>query len=93
MRIIHGTVAHFSYTELEQATIKFSDANLIGVGGCSYVYRGLLKDGQTVAVKRLQTSKGLDSDSEFFKEVYAYLFSNLPNALSMISSLACLFRF
>ncbi|CAO2812987.1 unnamed protein product [Amaranthus hypochondriacus] len=69
MRVIHGTVAHFAYTELEQATNKFSDANLIGVGGCSYVYRGLLKDGRTVAVKRLKTSKGLDSDSEFFKEV------------------------
>ncbi|XP_010689089.2 receptor-like serine/threonine-protein kinase NCRK isoform X1 [Beta vulgaris subsp. vulgaris] len=69
MRIIHGAVTHFTYSELEHATNKFSHDNLIGVGGWSYVYRGHLKDGRTVAVKRLKASKGPDSDSEFFKEV------------------------
>lgn len=69
LRTFHGTVTQFTYSELEQATNKFSHDNLIGVGGCSYVYRGHLKDGRTVAVKRLKASKGLDSDSEFFKEV------------------------
>ncbi|KAL2938402.1 Receptor-like serine/threonine-protein kinase NCRK [Bienertia sinuspersici] len=68
-RIIHGTVTQFTYSELEHATNKFSHSNLIGVGGCSYVYRGHLKDGRTVAVKRLKSSNGLNSDSEFFKEV------------------------
>lgn len=67
--IIHGTVIHFHYSELERATNKFSDSNLIGVGGSSHVYRGHLKDGRTVAVKRLETSKGLNSDAEFLKEV------------------------
>ncbi|XP_021732346.1 receptor-like serine/threonine-protein kinase NCRK [Chenopodium quinoa] len=69
MKIIHGTVTHFTYSELEHATNKFSHDNLIGVGGCSYVYRGHLKDGRTIAVKRFKASKGLDSDFEFFKEV------------------------
>lgn len=41
---------------------KFSHDNLIGFRGCSYVYRGHLKDGRTVAVKRLKASKGLASD-------------------------------
>ena len=67
--IVHGTVIHFQYSELEHATNKFSDANLIGVGGSSHVYRGHLEDGRIVAVKRLKTSEGLDSDSEFLKEV------------------------
>ncbi|XP_021864888.1 receptor-like serine/threonine-protein kinase NCRK isoform X1 [Spinacia oleracea] len=69
MRIINGTATHFTYSELEHATNKFSHDNLIGVGGCSYVYRGHLKDGRTVAVKRLKAFKGLDSDTEFCKEV------------------------
>lgn len=69
MGIVHGTVIQFQYSELEHATNKFSVANLIGVGGSSHVYRGHLKDGRIVAVKRLKTSEGLDSESEFLKEV------------------------
>ncbi|KAK9664042.1 hypothetical protein RND81_14G015800 [Saponaria officinalis] len=64
-----GAAFRFPYFQLEQATNKFSEANLIGVGGSSLVYRGFLQDGKTIAVKRLKTSKETDSDSEFFKEV------------------------
>ncbi|KAK9676686.1 hypothetical protein RND81_11G093500 [Saponaria officinalis] len=66
---ICGAVIHFPYYELEQATNKFSDANVIGVGGSSHVYQGRLVDGRTLAVKRLKTSAGMDSDYEFFREV------------------------
>ncbi|XP_074307814.1 receptor-like serine/threonine-protein kinase NCRK isoform X1 [Silene latifolia] len=66
---ICGAVIHFPYFELEQATNKFSDAKLIGVGGSSHVYSGHLIDGRTIAVKRLKASNELDSDSEFFREV------------------------
>ncbi|KAJ8751346.1 hypothetical protein K2173_016537 [Erythroxylum novogranatense] len=67
--IIHGTVINFSYSELEYATDKFSHSNLIGLGGSSYVYRGMLKDGRTVAVKRLKAQEGPDVDSVFLTEV------------------------
>ncbi|KAJ6765526.1 RECEPTOR-LIKE SERINE/THREONINE-PROTEIN KINASE NCRK ISOFORM X1 [Salix purpurea] len=65
-KIIHGTLICFAYSELEHATNKFSHSNLIGLGGSSYVYRGQLKDGTTVAVKRLKAQGGPDADLLFF---------------------------
>ncbi|KAL5998646.1 hypothetical protein ACLOJK_009589 [Asimina triloba] len=59
----------FSYFELEQATNKFSKSNLIGLGGSSNVYRGHLKDGRIVAVKRLKVKGGPSADSEFLTEI------------------------
>lgn len=64
-----GAIIQFSYFELENATNKFSNSNLIGLGGSSYVYRGQLKDGSILAVKRLKTQKGPDMDSVFLTEI------------------------
>ncbi|KAB2038649.1 hypothetical protein ERO13_D03G136300v2 [Gossypium hirsutum] len=64
-----GTICQFAYSELENATNKFSNSNLIGLGGSSYVYRGQLKDGRIVAVKRLKIQGGPDADSIFSTEV------------------------
>ncbi|XP_031285096.1 receptor-like serine/threonine-protein kinase NCRK isoform X2 [Pistacia vera] len=66
---IRGTIIQFSYSELLHATDKFSNSNLIGHGGSSYVYRGQLKDGRIVAVKRFKTQGGPDADSVFSTEV------------------------
>jgi hypothetical protein len=54
---------------LEEATGKFSDEHLIGVGGSSKVYRGQLSDGKVVAVKKLRPLGGADEDFEFLSEV------------------------
>ncbi|KAE8674587.1 Receptor-like serine/threonine-protein kinase NCRK [Hibiscus syriacus] len=68
--IVLGTICQFAYSELENATNKFSNSNLIGFGGSSYVYRGQLKDGRIVAVKRLKIQGGgTDADSIFSTEV------------------------
>ncbi|XP_073102761.1 receptor-like serine/threonine-protein kinase NCRK isoform X2 [Elaeis guineensis] len=64
-----GAIVQFSYVELEQATNKFSSANLIGIGGSSNVYRGHLKDGRVVAVKRLRSLGWPEADSEFLSEI------------------------
>ncbi|KAK8707774.1 hypothetical protein V6N13_058826 [Hibiscus sabdariffa] len=65
-----GTICQFAYSELENATNKFSNSNLIGFGGSSYVYQGQLKDGRIVAVKRLKIQGGdPDADSIFSTEV------------------------
>lgn len=66
---IHGTICQFPYVELEYATNSFSDANLIGLGGSSYVYRGQLRSGRIVAIKRLTDHGGPDADSVFLTEV------------------------
>nr|AAT39269.1 putative receptor-like protein kinase [Oryza sativa Japonica Group]AAT85182.1 hypothetical protein [Oryza sativa Japonica Group] len=44
---------HFAYEELEEATDGFSDARELGDGGFGTVYKGELRDGRVVAVKRL----------------------------------------
>ncbi|XP_044447261.1 receptor-like serine/threonine-protein kinase NCRK [Triticum aestivum] len=64
-----GVVLRFSYAELDQATGKFSDEQLIGVGGTSKVYRGQLADGKVVAVKKLRPLGGADEDYEFLSEI------------------------
>ncbi|CAM0146349.1 unnamed protein product [Urochloa decumbens] len=64
-----GVIIRFSYAELEEATGKFSDENLIGVGGSSKVYRGQLTDGKIVAVKKLRPLGGADEDLEFLSEI------------------------
>lgn len=58
----------FTYTELEQATSGFSQANFLAEGGFGSVHRGVLPDGQVIAVKqyKLASSQG---DREFCSEV------------------------
>ncbi|KNA04508.1 hypothetical protein SOVF_199030 isoform A, partial [Spinacia oleracea] len=58
----------FTYEELEVATNGFSNDNLLAQGGFGIVYRGVLMDGQVVAVKQL---KFVDSqgDTDFCREV------------------------
>lgn len=63
--LISGPLTNFSYSELSLATAKFTER--IGGGGFGTVYKGVLKDGTMVAVKRLETTgQGID---EFVAEV------------------------
>ncbi|KAL0872868.1 hypothetical protein Bca101_022573 [Brassica carinata] len=62
------TTRIFSSRELEKATESFSENRVLGQGGQGTVYKGMLVDGKTVAVKK---SKVLDEDKlqEFINEV------------------------
>ncbi|KAI3525369.1 hypothetical protein L1887_04116 [Cichorium endivia] len=60
----------FSLSELEIATNRFSGENVIGEGGYGIVYRGVLQDGSTVAVKNLLDDRG-QAEKEFKVEVEA----------------------
>ncbi|KAK6911242.1 Serine-threonine/tyrosine-protein kinase, catalytic domain [Dillenia turbinata] len=58
----------FSYKELEMATNGFSSKNFLAEGGYGPVYKGVLSDGQAVAVKqhKMLSAQGA---SEFCSEV------------------------
>ncbi|RDX57819.1 putative receptor-like protein kinase, partial [Mucuna pruriens] len=58
----------FHISELERATNKFSQKNMVGQGGDGVVYKGTLSDGTAVAVKEIfdLDTKG---DEEFCYEV------------------------
>uniref|UniRef100_A0A6N2MHG3 non-specific serine/threonine protein kinase n=1 Tax=Salix viminalis TaxID=40686 RepID=A0A6N2MHG3_SALVM len=58
----------FSFEELDEATEGFSDDNFLAEGGFSNVYRGVLRDGQVVAVKLLKNA-GSQADADFCREV------------------------
>ncbi|XP_050366512.1 inactive protein kinase SELMODRAFT_444075-like [Argentina anserina] len=58
----------FSYQELEEATNVFSYGNFLAEGGFGVVHRGVLRDGQVVAVKQLKFG-GSQADADFCREV------------------------
>ncbi|KAJ9158890.1 hypothetical protein P3X46_024434 [Hevea brasiliensis] len=62
--------------DLEKATENFSQKNFIGRGGFGFVYKGILSDGTTVAVKRIIESD-FQGDAEFCNEVE--IISNLKH--------------
>ncbi|KAL0383933.1 UNVERIFIED_CONTAM: Cysteine-rich receptor-like protein kinase [Sesamum radiatum] len=57
----------FDHDVLKVSTSEFSSGNLIGKGGCNSVYKGILPEGKTIAVKLLQSSK--EAWKDFIQEV------------------------
>ncbi|CAN6724401.1 unnamed protein product [Malus baccata var. baccata] len=58
----------FSYDELKKCTNNFSDSNEIGSGSYGKVYRGMLSDGQVIAIKRAQQGS-MQGGVEFTTEI------------------------
>ncbi|KAI9109473.1 hypothetical protein K1719_019527 [Acacia pycnantha] len=73
----------FSYAELELATGGFSQANFLAEGGFGSVHRGVLPDGQVIAVKqhKLASSQG---DLEFCSEVEVLSCAQHRNVVMLI---------
>ncbi|GJN15373.1 hypothetical protein PR202_gb02281 [Eleusine coracana subsp. coracana] len=73
----------FSYAELELATGGFSQANFLAEGGYGSVHRGVLPDGQAIAVKqhKLASSQG---DVEFCSEVEVLSCAQHRNVVMLI---------
>ncbi|TVU49691.1 hypothetical protein EJB05_01017, partial [Eragrostis curvula] len=59
----------FTKEELDEATNKFDERHVLGKGGNGTVYRGELKDGRTVAIKRCKVADDERQRREFGKEV------------------------
>ncbi|XP_028767792.1 cysteine-rich receptor-like protein kinase 25 [Neltuma alba] len=58
----------FSLATIEAATNRFSEENCLGQGGFGQVYKGILSNGQEIAVKRLSKGSGQGA-AEFKNEV------------------------
>ncbi|XP_052177862.1 probable leucine-rich repeat receptor-like serine/threonine-protein kinase At3g14840 isoform X1 [Diospyros lotus] len=58
----------FTLRQIKAATNNFDATNKIGEGGFGFVYKGLLADGTTIAVKQL-SSKSKQGNREFVNEI------------------------
>ncbi|XP_042507135.1 cold-responsive protein kinase 1-like isoform X2 [Macadamia integrifolia] len=65
---LRGPVS-FAYRDLEKATGDFSQENKLGEGGFGVVYKGVLKNGKTVAVKKLTIGQSSRAKADFASEV------------------------
>ncbi|KAL0446957.1 UNVERIFIED_CONTAM: protein NSP-INTERACTING kinase [Sesamum latifolium] len=64
-----GNLRRFQFRELQIATHNFSSKNIIGKGGFGNVYKGYLRDGTVVAVKRLKDGSNVGGEIQFQTEV------------------------
>ncbi|XP_058090397.1 cold-responsive protein kinase 1-like [Magnolia sinica] len=77
---------NFRYKDLKSATRNFSDENKLGAGGFGDVYKGVLKNGKIVAVKKLIIGQSDRAKADF--ETEAKLISNVHHR-HLIRLLGC----
>lgn len=63
-----GHLTRFTLRELQLATDNFNSKNILGQGGFGVVYRGSLRNGTVVAVKRLK-NPDITGEVQFQTEV------------------------
>lgn len=76
----------FTLKEMEEATCSFSDEKLVGKGGFGRVYRGTLRSGEVVAIKKMELPpfKEAEGEREFRVEVDILSRLDHPNLVSLI---------
>ncbi|XP_054795608.1 cysteine-rich receptor-like protein kinase 2 isoform X2 [Prosopis cineraria] len=81
-----GSPVNYSYGDLRFATKNFSVENKLGEGGFGVVYKGTLKNGKVVAVKKLTLCYSKRVEEEFQSEVK--LISNVHHR-NLVQLLGC----
>ncbi|KAK4488854.1 hypothetical protein RD792_004644 [Penstemon davidsonii] len=78
--------AVYTLKEMEEATCSFSDANFIGKGGFGRVYKGTLRSGEIVAIKKMELPKFKEAEGEREFRVEVDILSRLdhPNLVNLI---------
>ncbi|KAF6992256.1 hypothetical protein CFC21_009268 [Triticum aestivum] len=78
-----ATTREFTLELLKQITDNFSEEHVIGRGGYGVVYKGLLHDGEEVALKKLHYMPGLD-DKQFMNEFNNLMRAQHPNIIRLV---------
>ncbi|KAL8054928.1 hypothetical protein ABFX02_04G024000 [Erythranthe guttata] len=75
---------NFTFSQLQSATSNFCQGYLIGKGGYAEVYRGRLRGGALVAIKRLTKGSTEERIGDFLTELGIMAHVNHPNTAKMI---------
>ncbi|XP_039129074.1 inactive protein kinase SELMODRAFT_444075-like [Dioscorea cayenensis subsp. rotundata] len=75
----------FTYAELYKATNGFSSKNFISEGGFGLVFKGVLSDGQWIAVKQHKDAS-MQGDKEFRSEVQVLSKASHKNVVKLFGS-------
>ncbi|KAI3789528.1 hypothetical protein L2E82_02327 [Cichorium intybus] len=82
IRALELQTGYFSLRQIKAATHNFDSANKIGEGGFGPVYKGVLQDGSTIAVKQL-SSKSKQGNREFVTEIGMISALQHPNLVKL----------
>ncbi|XP_072966545.1 probable LRR receptor-like serine/threonine-protein kinase At1g07650 [Typha angustifolia] len=82
LRALDLQIGSFTLSQIKAATRNFDAANKIGEGGFGSVYKGLLLDGTTIAVKQL-SSKSMQGNREFVNEIGMISALQHPNLVKL----------
>ncbi|KAH7330974.1 hypothetical protein KP509_20G010700 [Ceratopteris richardii] len=74
----------YDWLELKVATQNFAPDNLIAEGSFSFVYKGILPDGQIVAIKKLKMMPGLQINARFSSEAEALSCAHHRNLVRLL---------
>ena len=76
-------VKKFSYKEMALATNNFDSSSQVGQGGYGKVFKGILADGNIVAIKRAQVGS-MQGEKEFLTEIELLSRLHHRNLVSLI---------
>nr|QAS62436.1 LRR receptor-like serine/threonine-protein kinase [Sedum alfredii] len=76
-------VKAFTFQEMALATHNFDESTLVGQGGYGKVYRGVLSNGNVVAIKRAEEGS-LQGEKEFLTEIHLLSRLHHRNLVSLV---------
>ncbi|KAG2621377.1 hypothetical protein PVAP13_3NG251500 [Panicum virgatum] len=74
----------FTLAELREITHDFSDEQLLGEGAFGKVYKGVLQNGDTIAVKRLKLTMAVIQDKQYENEARHLMRLKHPNIVQLV---------
>ncbi|KAI4978904.1 hypothetical protein ZWY2020_015657 [Hordeum vulgare] len=80
---LEQTTREFTFEFLERITDNFSEKHIIGSGAYGVVYKGVLENGEEIALKKLNCKPSLD-DTQFMNELNNIMRTQHPNITRLV---------